>query len=120
MANRSIIYTWGGAIAGREAKGVGVFQEALGYWGAKQQAGEVSDVKVGVSQTGNVEVLGGYLLVEGDRAKLEEIAASEEYQQLNIKASHIVHNFTITHCDAGDAIPNAIERLIKVRADLEI
>jgi len=118
MANRSIMYTWGAGVPGREQIGLEVFQAALGFWGAKQAAGEVDDVKVGVSRTGNVEVLGGYLLVEGDGSKLDAIANSEEYKVLNAKAFHIVKHFTISHCDTGDEIPKGIERLVKVRGEL--
>jgi len=110
--------TWGSGITGREAKGMEVFNEALGFWGAKQQAGDVEAVHVGTVETGNTESFAGYLLVEGDRAKLDEIIASEEYKVINVKAVLIVRNFTINHCDTGDAIGQSIERYTSVREKL--
>ncbi|HEX6489677.1 MAG TPA: hypothetical protein VF137_12500 [Candidatus Dormibacteraeota bacterium] len=97
MADFGLFVGWGNTVRGREMKSLGVFTEALQWWGAKQQSGEIESVTV-CFLTPHGGDLAGFLLIRGEQEKLMQITASDEYQTLNTKANLVVEHFGALPC----------------------
>jgi|SoiMethySBSTD1v2_1073268.scaffolds.fasta_scaffold1330048_2 hypothetical protein len=119
MAESSILTTWGAVHVGRETMGLGIFQEAIGYYMAAQQAGKLADFKVGICENGNMGNLAGYMVAEGSTEQIQAIWADEAYKRIVAKATHVV-SFSMVTCATGSAVSGAVERLLGVRKELGI
>ncbi len=120
MAESSIFFSWGLPVAGRETKGLEVFQEALGFWANQKAGGAIEDFKVGIAAQGNYALLSGYLIVEGSKKNIAAALDSREMYSLLDRAAHIVQNLTIVRCDTGSTIPLRIEQIVSARKQLGI
>src|SRR5438045_2213563 len=70
MAQSAIVFSWGSAVSGREAMGLGVFSSALQYFGDLKQKGQIEDLRVYLTDSGDVGVNAGHLIVEGSSAQI--------------------------------------------------
>jgi hypothetical protein len=96
MADRMIHISWGAPIAGREERGLEVFNEAIGLDGRLQQEGRIEsfDVVLLMPNGGGPE---GYINVYGSAEQLAALRESEEWQRSMVDASLVVHDLCI--CD---------------------
>jgi hypothetical protein len=96
MADRMIHISWGASIAGREERGLEVFNEALGLYGRMQQEGRIDsfDVALLVPNGGSAE---GFINLNGSAAQLAAVREDEGYQRTMVDASLVVHDLCI--CD---------------------
>jgi hypothetical protein len=90
MADRVLMISWGENVAGREERGLEVFNEALGIIGRMQQDGRIESFDV-VLLDPNGE-LGGYIQLHGSAEQLNAAVADEEFVRNTIDASLIVKN----------------------------
>jgi hypothetical protein len=119
MAESSIFITWGLPHVGRESMGLQVFQEAIMYYEGLKGAGKLADLKVGVTEVGDVANHAGYMVAEGSRDQIQAILGDEAFRRIVTKAGHVV-SFQISSCATGTGVPAAIERLLGVRKELGI
>jgi hypothetical protein len=109
VANDAIFMGWGSPVRGRELKGLEVFGEAVALWGKLQQEGKLESFEPVflVPHGGDLQ---GFFLLRGERAALDEIQASEEFQRLSTRASQIVESFGVVpgYCGEGIQGPMAI------------
>lgn len=105
MADWGIFFGWGNPVRGREMKSLEVFNEALQWWGGKQQSGEIESMTVGFL-TPHGGDLNGFLLIRGDQQKLLQITSSAEFIQLNTKVGLIVENFGAVLCALDGEVQN--------------
>lgn len=99
----ALVFTWGQAVRGREAKALEVFGTALGYWDSHAKAGRIDGYRVYFATTGSVSDVAGMLVVEGDGAQLHAIREEPEYRREMARAATIVENFTIREFAGGSA-----------------
>ena len=70
MAGEALFLGWGPVVRGREQKALQVFQETIEYYGKLQQEGQIDSFEpVLIAPHGGD--LGGFVLLRGERAKLD-------------------------------------------------
>lgn len=101
MADRMLLITWGENIAGREERGLEVFNEAVGMYGRMQQDGRIESFDVAIlTPNGKLD---GFIAVRGSAEQLAAIQEDEEYQRNMVDASLIVHDLSVCvgYCNEG-------------------
>jgi hypothetical protein len=103
MAGEALFLGWGPVVRGRELKALEVFQETLTYYGTLQQEGRIDSFEP-VLLAPHGGDLGGFILLRGARASLDEIRSSEEFQRLVTRAGAIVDNIGVIDAYTGEAL----------------
>lgn len=85
----AIVFRYGRPAAGREKLASEVFAEALGFFGMKATNGLCQAPVAYMGPSG-----GGTLIIGGERARLAEIAAGEDFARLDLKAGYAVPDLT--------------------------
>jgi hypothetical protein len=94
MAKGVLFIGWGPAVRGRERKALQVFQEAVQYWQALQQSGQIDSFEpVALEPHGGD--LDGFALIKGDADKLALLRVDQEFVNLNTRAQMVVENFGV-------------------------
>jgi len=120
MADAAIVVSWGTPFPGREALSLGLFMEVSQWWEGKRAAKEVDDFRSYIATTGALSEQGGFMLIEGDAAKLDQLTATEEFRTFIVKGIHLLSGIEVSRFDTGPAIGKAIERVMSVRKQLGI
>jgi hypothetical protein len=103
MATGALVIGWGPAVRGREHKALQVFNEAIQYYTQLQQQGTIESFEpVALEPHGGD--LAGFLLIRGDREKLNALRTSEEFLRLNNRAALIVDNFGVITAFIGEEL----------------
>jgi len=87
--------TWGENVAGREVRGLEVFNETLEFWGRMQAEGQIESFEVALLSS-SLPGLAGFIFVRGDTDALSAVANGDEHRRLVIKASMIVQDVRVT------------------------
>ena len=91
MADRMLFVSWGTAVRGREARGLEVFNEALGLLGRMQQEGRIESFDVVLFEP-NGE-LNGYVAIHGSAEQIEAVRQAEDFLRNTVDAMLIVDGF---------------------------
>jgi hypothetical protein len=101
MANAAIFIGWGSTVRGREAKSLEVFNEGLQYWAGLVQTGEIDSFEpVALEPHGGD--LSGFVLIRGERDKLNRLRDSKEWLRLNDRAATVVDGLGIVTAYIGE------------------
>lgn len=103
MADSGLFIGWSNPVRGRERKAIEVFGEAVAYYTGLQQRGEIESFEAVFLEPHGGD-LGGFFLLRGDRAKLAQIRASDEFFRLNMRAALVVEGFGAVGASLGDRI----------------
>src|SRR4051812_7505799 len=96
MADRIVLITWGANVAGREERGLEVFNEAVGLYGKMQQEGRIENFDVSLL-TPNGGGIDGFMCLRGSAEQLAAVKEDEDYQRVMADASLIVKDLCV--CD---------------------
>ncbi len=88
MADRVLFIGWGTAVRGMEARGMEVFNEALGLLGRMQQEGRIESFDVALMEPNSD--LNGYVQVKGSTEQIAAVRADEEFRRSQMDAALIV------------------------------
>ena len=103
MATGALVIGWGPAVRGREHKALQVFNEAIQFYTRLQQQGTIESFEpVALEPHGGD--LNGFLLIRGDREKLNALRISEEFLRLSNRAALIVDNFGVITAFIGEEL----------------
>ncbi len=103
MATGALVIGWGSVIQGREQKSLQVFNEAIQYYARLQQQGTIESFEpVALEPHGGD--LQGFLLIRGDREKLNALRTSEEFLRLNNRAALVVNNLGVITAFIGEEL----------------
>ena len=107
MADAGLFVGWGASVRGRERKGLEVFNDALAYYGAKQESGaiESSEVVLLAPHGGD---LTGFILVRGSQEQMNALRMEEEFQRINTRADQIVERLGIVDAAVGEGVGEAL------------
>jgi hypothetical protein len=109
MAGEALFLGWGPVVRGREMKALEVFQETIAYYGTLQQEGRIESFEpVLVAPHGGD--LAGFVLLRGERAKLDEIRSSEEFERLLVRAAAVADGVGAVNAVTGEALAQAMAR----------
>jgi hypothetical protein len=95
MADRIMFITWGANVAGREERGLEVFNEAVGLYGRMQQDGRVEsfDLALLAPNGGGIE---GYMCLRGSAEQLAAVKEDQDYLRVMTDASMIVKDLCVS------------------------
>jgi hypothetical protein len=88
MADRVLFIGWGASVRGLEARGLEVFNEALGLLGRMQQDGRIEGFDVVLLEPNGS--LNGYVQVKGTADQIAAVRADEEFRRSTMDATMIV------------------------------
>jgi hypothetical protein len=103
MATGALMIGWGHVVPGREQKSLQVFNEAIQYYTQLVQKGTIESFEpVALEPHGGD--LQGFVLVRGDREKLNALRTSEEFLRLNNRAALVVNNLGVINAFIGEEL----------------
>ena len=109
MAGEALFLGWGPVVRGREQTALTVFQETLEYYGKLQQEGMIESFEpVLIAPHGGD--LAGFILLRGERGKLDEIRSSEEFERAVVRAGSVVDNVGVINASTGESLGQAMGR----------
>lgn len=94
MADFGLFLGFGAPTRGREAQAAKVFGEAMAYYGALQQSGDIEKIEVAILEAHGGE-LGGFILLRGDRERLARVRGSVEFERLVVRAGFVVDHIGV-------------------------
>ena len=103
MAKGALFIGWGPGIPGRAQKALQVFNEAIQYYTGLQQQGEIDGFEPFLLEPHGGD-LNGFLLIRGDRGKLDQLRSSQEFTRLNTRAGLVVQNLGVAAAYTGDEL----------------
>jgi len=107
MADRIIHITWGASVAGREERGLEVFNEAIGLYGRMQQEGRIEGFDVAlIVPNGGSE---GYISIRGTADQLTAVKEDEDYQRTLVDASLVVQDLCIADGFVGEGLAKQVQ-----------
>ena len=109
MAEAGLFVGWGAPVRGREIAGLGVFNEAIQWWGSQQGAGAIESFDVVILEPHGGD-LAGFFLVRGSEDQIAAVRASDDYARLITRAGMIVERVGSVGAFLGDGLGAAVER----------
>ena len=117
MADGVIFIGWTNSVRGREQASQTVFQEAMGFWGRLQAAGEIESFDAVLLDVHGGD-LGGFFLLNGEREKLTRVRASEEMERLLVRAGLIVEGLGAVGGFTGEGVARRLAAFLEASGDL--
>jgi hypothetical protein len=108
MADAGLFIGWGAPVRGREAKGLEVFNESVGYWGRLQQEGRIESFEV-VLLSPHGGDLAGFALLRGTDEQLDRLGADEDFQRLTTRAGLIVEGLGLVRAALGEGLGRQVQ-----------
>jgi hypothetical protein len=109
MAGEALFLGWGAVVRGREQQALKVFQETIELYGKLQQEGKIDSFEpVLIAPHGGD--LAGYVLMRGERAKLDEVRSSEEFERAVTRAATVADNVGVINAYTGESLGEALAR----------
>jgi len=117
MAGDELFIGWGPVVRGREQTALKVFQETIEFHGALQQDGKIDgfDAHLIAPHGGD---LAGFIMLHGDRAKLDDVRNSEDFERLIARAGSVVDQVGVLNAYSGEALGQAMGRFQAASAEL--
>ena len=117
MADSAIFVGWGQVVRGREAKALAVFNETVTYYGGLQQAGTIESFEP-VLLSAHGGDLAGFVLIRGERAKLDALQATDDFQRNTFRANLIVENLGVIDASIGATLASGLAMFAAQIGDL--
>ncbi len=103
MAGAALFIGWGPVVHTRERKSLQVFNEAIQYYTKLQEQGEVEGFGAYFLEPHGGD-LAGFLLLRGERDKLNRLRHSPEFLRLNNRAQAAVENVGVVSAYMGEEL----------------
>ena len=117
MADEALFIGWGEVVRGREAKATGVFDETVRYYGSLQQEGKIESFDAWFLDPHGGD-LAGFFLIRGERARLDEIRRTPEFENVLARAGMVVDRLGVVSAYTGDALGRLMGQFQEASADL--
>ena len=101
MANAGLFIGYGPVVPGRAQQALKVFNEAIRYYGQLQQQGQIESFESVLLEPHGGD-LSGFILLRGDRDKLNSARYSEDFLRLTSRAELVVQNVGIVSAFLGE------------------
>jgi hypothetical protein len=106
MADRLLFISWGQAVRGREARGLEVFNEAMGMLGRMQQEGRIESFDVAVLEPNGD--MSGFVVVHGSAEQIASVRQDEEFLRSTADTVLIVDKFRHIEGSANEGVARQI------------
>ena len=103
MADEALFIGWGEVVRGRERKALEVFGESLRFYGQLQQDGKIESVDAWFLAPHGGD-LAGFILLRGERERLDEVQRSADFERLQTRAGMIVDGVGVVNAYTGEAL----------------
>lgn len=117
MANAALFVGWGQVVRGRESKAMQVFNDSQVYYAGLQKEGKIESFETVILQPHGGD-LAGFVLLRGERAALDALVSTPEFQTLTVRANMIAENVGITSAAIGSELTDGIGRFLQATAEL--
>ena len=108
MADRVLFIIWGSPIAGREERGLEVFNEAIGLQGRHQQDGRTDSFDV-VLLGANGGGINGYIAVNGSAEQIAALREDEEFTRNLVDAGLVVKDLQVSEGYTNEGIARQMQ-----------
>ena len=102
---------------GREDGATKVFGEFVQFFTTQMQQGNIESFEPVFLQAHGGD-LGGFFLVRGERPRLDQMVASDEFGRLAVRAQTTVEGFGVVNCTMGQELQRQIAIFLDYTADL--
>jgi hypothetical protein len=109
MANAALFIGWDRAITGRETQALELFNTANQFWAQQQAEGRIEGFEQIMLQP-HAGDLNGFTFIRGDRAKLNQLKDSPEFQDLFMRAYHHLEGLGICDAHIGEGMMGYVQR----------
>jgi len=117
MTTGALVIGWGPPVRGRELKALQVFNESIQFYTRLQQQGTIESFEpVALEPHGGD--LNGFLILRGDREKLNALRTSEEFLHLTNRAVQIVDNMGVITAFIGEELQRQFADFETLSSDL--
>lgn len=101
MADAGLLIGWKRVMAGRDIEAVELWVEMLNYLRSLHAQGVIERFEP-VILGAHGGALNGFVLLRGDKDKLDRMRNSDEFLLLNIRAQKILEDFLVVRAHTGD------------------
>ncbi|HWY90210.1 MAG TPA: hypothetical protein VNY31_06010 [Solirubrobacteraceae bacterium] len=117
MAGDELFIGWGPVVRGREQTALKVFQETIEFHGTLQQDGKIDsfDAHLIAPHGGD---LAGFIMLHGERSKLDDVRSSEDFERLIARAGTVVDQVGVLNAYSGEALGQTMARFQAASAEL--
>ncbi|HEV8653896.1 MAG TPA: hypothetical protein VGR85_00085 [Candidatus Limnocylindria bacterium] len=117
MADHGIFLGFGTPARGRENGATKVFAEFIQYLGGQQAQKNIESFEPVFLQAHGGD-LGGFVLVKGEREKLDRMIASDEFDKLVTRALFVVDQLGVVNASVGGRVQKLLGSFQRDTADL--
>jgi hypothetical protein len=117
MADYALFIGWGSVVRGREEMSLRVFQETVEFWQGAQEDGQIDGFEPFLLEP-HGGGLAGFMLVYGDRGRLNDLRTSEEFERIVTRAGAIVDDLGVVTAYAGNALARQLSRFQEASGEL--
>lgn len=117
MAGEALFLGWGPVVRGREQLALQVFQETLDYYGKLQQEGRIESFEPVLIAPHSGD-LAGFILLRGERSRLDEIRSSDEFERFVVRAGAVVDHVGVINAYTGESLGQAMAHFQSVSQEL--
>jgi hypothetical protein len=119
MADEALFIGWGEVVRGRESKALEVFNESLQYYARLQQDGTVESFDAWFLAPHGGD-LAGFILLRGERERLDEVQRSADFELLMTRAGMIVDRVGVVSAYTGEARGRLVRQFQEATAELGV
>ncbi len=110
MAAETVLFIgWNRPIAGREKAAVELFGESMGYWGDLQKSGQIANFEPVLLGLHGGD-LNGFVLIRGEREKLDAVRASSRFLDIVTRAGILCEGFGVVSGWTGEGVMAQMQR----------
>jgi hypothetical protein len=117
MADDALFIGWGAVVRGREQKSLQVFQETMTFLGGVQRDGRIESHDAILLQP-HGGGLAGFMLLMGERAKLDELRESDTFRNVIARAGMVVDDLGVVPAYGGEALGRQLAAFQEAASDL--
>ena len=117
MADFGLFVGFGFPVRGREEAAVKVFGEFMQYLTSQTQQGNIEGFEPMFLQAHGGD-LGGFTIVRGERGKLDQMVASDEFQRLALRAETTIEHFGVVNCTMGQELERQMGTFLGDTSDI--
>jgi hypothetical protein len=117
MADEALFIGWGEVVRGRERRALEVFGESLQFYGQLQQNGRIESFDAWFLAPHGGD-LAGFILLRGERERLDEIQRSQDFERLQTRAGMIVDRVGVVNAYTGEALGRLMGQFEQATSEL--
>jgi hypothetical protein len=107
MADAGLFIGWGTTVRGREATGLGVFNESVQYWGTLHGDGKIESFEIVLLDPHGGD-LAGFALLRGSHEQLDAVRHEEDFRRLIVRGNLVVEGLGVVPATLGDGLSEQI------------